>query len=559
LDSESFVTEARDLLHERSRSYLLEMRHAVEVPFREGSTSTAQERDGAVTLGRSLFVQLSRVLKLALDARDVEGFIETERSWAAMFADAWVPDEPQFQTPEQRDLLPLLRSRDVLRLGLAMWAGHLLAGPRAPEGQEVWRTALQVLGGRFTDLEQLLDVYDQAREREQSDGSDWTGWFLSELPEGEAHFIPTSSELLFVTLLLAARLAGTGERAPLRPRDWMLHGQEIDTALERLEQDSERWSWLLNGGSAEPTTAWHESVIALRRLVTEAQIEARARDEAELRQAPVDPDKVLSFRTLVVTTVAGERVMRDTFARQDAWERAAAAPRDHEPRSLTWWVPKASFVPESRVVGIEFMARDIAREANAEIPLFAEYLAQLDPPAATPDASALADDVSAAIAEMRGAGLRPSLLLLPLAWRLKERLGLPVGRGAAPADPLIPLAHQRRFAGVVDAVPAIDVPRLPDDRFFLVDLRAAATFVEWPSEHDAGIDIEVQAFDARSANDLIRQGRVGVGTGQTVDQVALLLQQQLRVSVTLTWMLLPGNPDAVRAFAVPVELQRSSQ
>jgi hypothetical protein len=553
------MTDARNLLRERSRSYLLETRHAVEAPFQEGR-STPEEREAAVTLARSLFVQLSRLLKLALDARDTESFIETERSWAGMFADIWVADEPEFQTPEQRDLAPLLRSRDVLRLGLAMWAAHLLAGPRAPEGQDMWRTALRVLAGRFTGIEQLLDVYDDAREREQGEGGDWTGWFLGELPEGQAHFIPTSAELLFVTLLIGARFAGTGDQVPLRPREWMRHGQqELDAGLERLERDPDRWAWLVGEADVTRTVGWGESVAALRRLLAEARTEALAREQAELRQAPVDPDRVRAFREIVLTQAAGTRLVRDTFARQGALERVAAPPDEHT--TLVWrsWLPKTAFVLSSQVVGMEFIARDVARETNAEFSFLAEDLALLEVPAVISDADSIAEDVVSAIEDMSMHDLRPSLLLMPLAWRLKERLGLPVGRGAAPDSPLIPLAHRRRFAGLIHGVPAIDAARVSDDRLYLMDLRTAATFVEWPSEKDAGIDVKLQAFDAAGARELINEGRVVVGPGETADQVALRLQQQVLLSVTRCWTLRPGNRQAVRAFTVPTELRRTAQ
>ncbi len=138
-------------------------------------------------LGRSLYLQINAILKLALEDGDIETFRHLEAKWAGLFEDeagyVYGPGRESATTPAA------LRSyRLVLVLGLAMWAARLYAksDPSAPASEDSRVECLRILAGRFADPEALLDAHEDAVDREQADerGVPWTNWFLGEFGEG---------------------------------------------------------------------------------------------------------------------------------------------------------------------------------------------------------------------------------------------------------------------------------------------------------------------------------------------------------------------------------------
>jgi hypothetical protein len=553
------MSDALDLLRERSHSYLLDARLGAELTF-QAADASIEELERAVALTRSLFSRLNVILKLALDAGDLDRFAETEREWSGMFQDLWVYDDPRLQTPQQRALAPLLRQRDVYRLGLVMWCAHrLLVDERANPAETAWGNGLQVLLSRFESLSHVIDTYDAAVQHDRSGGS-WTSWFLEGTASGTAHVIPTDSKLLFGALVLGTALSASNDQAPLEPRQWMARDREdYEKVLDELLDTSEKWAWLVPGVIESSRDAWTHGVGIVRRLLAEARAETIDRGKAELRQAIVDLDRVATFRELLRAAVESNRVVRDVFAQQGALEQVSSQPAGQEPSSSRYWLPKSAFLTSAPARGTEFLARDIARDVTVDGPALVEVIARSEPNIEEIDESSVLEVVRTAIVDLRTAAYRPSLLLLPLAWKLKERLGLPLARGQSPDHPLIPSLHRRRFVGLIDDVPVIDLPRVPDDRFYLVDLRSAARFVEWPSAENLAFGLSVDSFDLDAAERLVRDEGSALPTGQTAEATVDVIQERVRITVTPRWKLVREDGDAVREFVVPLGLRRTSQ
>jgi hypothetical protein len=557
---------AADVLLDRSQSYLLDLRHEVERPLTEPSFSDA-ERERAVVLGRILFAQLNALLKAALDRGDLETFRNVERKWSQMFDDVWLPPDPDSEDDDIVEALrPLLRFRDVLRLGLAMWAAHLLANQSDLAGPkwDVWSEALRVFSSRFEGIESLLDAYERANEGEERDTGNWTTWFLEELPSEEAHFIPTSQELLFATVLFAVRLA-VDEQSPLRPREWLeWRSQEVESVLDRLANQESRWRSAL-GLSAEaadfeaPTEGasadWNARLERVRRLFQQSKEEAAARAAAVVRESPLDEVRTHQLRTETLKKARESRLLRDVFFHQGGL-RQVSGPGDRvEALVSRSWIRKDFLTPSSRVVGLDMMARDLARAtAQAESEQLLAAVSDLDP---TPVRESITEEVTTLIDGWRDEGGRPSLLILPLGRRLREALGLRVWGGADISEhPLIPPVHRRRFDGVFHDVPVLDVPKAPKDRLFLLDLVAAAEFLEWPSENDAGIRIDLETLDADRAQSFLAEHPEVRAANKTVEQAVLELQERVLLTVRLCWAIIRKETPFASAIGVPEELRR---
>jgi len=188
------MSDASDLLKERSRSYLLGLSLQIEHELTREDASPA-ERKQMFELGRAQFTQINALLKATLDTADSSSFIEAEREWAKMFDDLYFDDRDDDTEALETEVLPgeaprevrrLARYRQVLWLGLAMWAAHLHSKPDREQADDMPLQALRILSHRFDTIETLFDVFERASEEDVEDKLPWTSWFLSKLPTREA-------------------------------------------------------------------------------------------------------------------------------------------------------------------------------------------------------------------------------------------------------------------------------------------------------------------------------------------------------------------------------------
>jgi hypothetical protein len=565
------VNDARSLLNERSRSYLLNLGLQVERDLTRPNATEA-ERDQALALARALFAQVNALLKSALDVEDLETFTEAEREWAEMFQDFDLPEgEIEAETLQRafgRGVPPdrvrqLLRYRGILLLGLAMWATHLLAAETS-RASEMPLYALRILSQRFGDVEHLLSAFEQAIEGEREESLPWTNWFLSEKSSGEAHMIPTRSEMLFTTVLLTVMIAQPDPPA-LAPRVWVKwSAEEITAALERLDAEAARWSIVvpapaLDTGLQAPDPQslqwWHDRVQRARDLFAHLASDTEVAERIAVRDAPLDPDRVQSFRSHLLSATRESRLVHDIFSVQGGLESLSEQPDDHISLASRSWMPKSYFTPDSRVVGLEMSAGSLARvTANSEINQLLAVLPQTEPRRGE---GALEDNVSQAIEELRERGLRPSLIVIPIGLELRRSLGIEGWGGLPEAHPLIPLTRRRDFEGVLEDVPIIDFPHAPTDRLWVADLAAAARYRQWPSDEDSGIHFDLQSFDAKQATTMLTEHPEVRGEGLSDAQAIDDLQERLLLSLTLCWEIQAEDLNAAIAIAIPPELQRN--
>jgi hypothetical protein len=566
------VNSAAALLKDRSQLYLMRLAHRVEQDVTR-ENATAEERAHALELGIASFSQVNALLKATLDTKDLDSFATVERQWASMFAEEeWLLDDdydPRLEHDQEWaarvvGVRRLVRYRGTLRLGLAMWAAHLQAtgDGESPDGMRV--DALRILAGRFEGVEDLLDTYERASEREvEEDRLPWTDWFLSELPAEVSHIIPTQSELLFTTVLLTVVISD-GEERSLSPRAWLKwRDDELNAAFAKLEEQAARWSVVILAPSLDTGLEakdqgslrwWYSRVGAVRSMFARLRADSEADEELKLRGAPLDQERVKGFRTHLLKSTANARLLRDVFIRQAEVEFLDRPPEGHVDMTSTSWMPKSFFTPDSRLVGLEMVAGDLSRvTSRTEVDQLITALPTGEPPMVEEPLTAT---VEAVIAAMRLSGRSPSLIVIPLGWDLRRALGLTRQGSLEAAYPMVPLARRRDFEGVFDGVPVIDFPQVPEDRLWVLDLAAALRFREWPSDDSSGIRFELKTFDEQQAAAMLAEHPEVRGEGRSFEEAIHEIQDRVLLTLTICWEIRPVNQAAAAMVEVPRALRR---
>jgi hypothetical protein len=555
-------SRAAGLLLDRSTRHLVELDYTVERGLQEAGDDE-QRRGEAAQLGRGLFSQINIILKTALDLSDGDVFVELERKWAKMFQDeiVYLYEEPGSE-PDMDSLAGLDRYRSVLQLGLAMWAMHLLAQGETDDAGGMRGEALRLLSARLGGVEQLFDSLERAERRDEEESVPWTSWFLGELPEDEAHMIPTSSELLFTTMLLAVERTDLEGESEIRPREWFeSRSMEIDGALGQLREEVEQWSGVLEsiGGTQRPAGAddrqetWLAKVKRLEAMLNRAREGAIEQRQAEEREATLDPQLVDELRSNFFEATQKNRLVRDLFATQGALEERTDT-ETVEPRVSRTWLPKRLFIRGSRLIGVDRTGRDLARVSrNEEMNQLHAVLGGVPCEESGDD---LGIQLKHRIADLAETGRPATLLLLPVSWKLRESLGLPPMWGQVPFEStLIPANRRAEFAGLFDGVPVLDSPWTPEDRVYLVNLPSVGRFVEWPSENGSGVELELQTFDTSEARAFLADHPEVSEKGASEDEAEKTLQERVLCSQFIQWRLEPSDDLAAHCLIVPEQLR----
>ncbi|MBE2319800.1 hypothetical protein DVA67_027800 [Solirubrobacter sp. CPCC 204708] len=566
------MNHSEELLLHQSVDHLFAARWAVESAF-SGSSDALTEDEGR-DLGFSFFNAVNGLLKSAIDLADEATFATVERKWEAMFDEVWLPAFPHADLAHafnerrggevQSELLALLRRREILRFGLAMWVVHLLERPQPVERSAFLHTAFGVLASQFPNVEWVLDAYDASTAAEESDKPPWTMWFLAELPDEAAHFIPTSEKLLLTALLLCTRLVAPGEPSELRPRDWFeWRHEEIQALLGRLVQERDRWQPVLGVADAFDTTStatppdpergWSQRLDRLATLLASGREAQQDVERERVRNASIDETRLDEVRQPALRSAAEYRVLRDTLALQGNVNELREPPPDNAGLVAYNWAPKSFFVSESGVLGLDMMGRDLARSARtAEAQ---QLFAALPDVASSLEQGDLRSALSKTIEGMRTDGFHPSLIVLPINWQVERELGL-TAFGATPVQhQTVPPSHQRDFCGIFEDVAAIDFAGAPDDRVWVLDLREAIRFDEWPSDSDSGVRLEFRSFDEASAAGFLSE-HPEIRKGRTSEEAVRFLLERVLITMRLCWRITGGNPRAARALEIPEELRR---
>jgi hypothetical protein len=430
-----------------------------------------------------------------------------------------------------------------------MWTLHTIRDTPDADRRAPLQEIVLALNGHFESVDLLFLVLDWAIEASQERGSQWTSWFLAEKPIRKGYFIPTTEELIHVTVLLATMKMSDPET--VKPRSWMRgRAQDISAAVIAVQQEGELWEALLPDShrpslgipGARPTSEFGRRVEWVKTALDAAQQALSAEEDEAIRHAEPSPDKEREFLDEILRRFDAGHPVRPLLRRRDAVRLRRDEPPADEAGTIVFYVGK-DLLEEGGTLGLEFIAADVARQlAVLEVERFLAALPQT--PIREPGGP-IASDITQQAEAVREAGFVPDLVLGPTTWAFKSKAGITA------------LSDEEREELAGSPIPGV-IGRIDDAFAFgnpsvrgeviVVDTAHAVVWEEWPTADGALLDIRIEFLDAdssrREAARLYPQARQAEITDETNE-----LEKQALVQVTQLYSISPGDLDAVRRIA----------
>ncbi len=320
-------------------------------------------------------------------------------------------------------------------------------------------------------------------------------WIMLERPELEVGFVDTDGPILKA---FAHSLLSRPSVDEIPAASWINsnHVSRLNEILDELADWSELWRRL---GESEGDVS--ERAELLKSLLQSALDRQVAREHQELAEQELDAEKVEEFVSTVVRSWMEHRLLPE-FARLSGL--GITEIRVEEWTGPTFGFkpmldPKGLFVSPTNWVGLDHVADDRGRVlAQGEVTAIVEL--------ATVHAREVAsggepsERLSSLLEQLRVDGFNPSLIVVPIDWRLADSLGLDdhnrhrrgVGLG-------------RNFQGRHDGVPVIDWWDVPSGRAFAMDMSQFCEVIDGvagPGESSPP-NVAVEPIDGRRADEII--------------------------------------------------------
>lgn len=567
-------TLARWLLTTRSHSYpdlasiAREKAWRFQIELCEYAGRTLDSDEAGVELAemaaaqvRECFSSLIESLRLLFDAGHYETFRQLDNRFRKIL-EYWDPSRREalarqiVEDPERfgaddasvgraRTVLELEKIRadlDKLRRGgrLAVLGWILRSGSDLSDIDVV--DVVRELAGTLGPVSELMDAAGWALDDSREFMSRWTAL---DQPELEAGFIDTEGPILRA---LAASLLSRSEVRQIPPFPWITEGRT--QRFEELVEDVAGWSHLWNrlGESLEDVEERRTIVVNLMRSAEQQQ---RDREDVELIERELDASKVQAFRASVVDGWREHRVLPDLAERTnlDVGQIPESEWTGDQFGFRPQLDPKGLFVTPTNWVGLEDNGRERGRNlAQSEVTAIVRQMtAEGQEVEAVGEVS---DRLTTLLAQLRGEGYEPSLIVLPIDWRLARSLGLEswrhdVGRGGLGPN----------LKGSVDQVPVIDWWEVPENQIFAVDLERFCEVREAVGEAGESQPpaVSVEKVDEKLADEIIS----GWGPGKDPEDERerrrrVLTSVRTRILRPFEVKVLDGN--AVRFVRLPDEM-----
>jgi hypothetical protein len=526
---------------------------------------------------RRVLAAVRDLTRSVIEERDSATFDEllTKLDGVPEFWDYWSQDR---RGEVQRELIADLA---VLRMALASWALHLLGRSSDQHEWPVWQQMSFRLLDPLTTVE-MATAYWQLAQRERVLGDDYSFWFYNEQAGGVQTLDSNSKAALALVVALALRAEG-GEQVRFEADEeesWRV--QDLLGALELVRRDPDRYGPAFgravggtgpgdeepptvsrreprprpdppprgDQGAEPPADAFAGALDTVQRALEEAGADMAERQAARTREAELDPNQVSQFRSLVAKTVAEERLLKPLLQARGSWHllREPSWPD----RKASAWSSKRAYIGDRSFVGQDMNARQMGRRAAlSEMHDLIQLFADLPSRAVGADVAA---ELHRELAAMRDAGLEPTLIVLPINFRVLQALQV---RMKATADDLTETAvsavHAPKFNGAFDRVPVIDNPNLKN-RILVLDL-AAIRMEERPTPGEVGVEPRVRAFGADEAAEFAAEYPQVVEALPPQERVPWL-QEHVLLEVLVGWRMFLENREAAHVFDLPDELRR---
>lgn len=550
----------RELLRGRAKSHLIDwIRYQVILRLDEALTEDETRR--VVGYGVSAFRQLCEILWQAVEDEDVDAFGEIATSWARTLWDA------ERHGRAETHLETLAAEHDRFVFSLAMWIVFRADHARDARQTDALGAMFQVSAGHLAQPQRVAAAHALTSEHHEP----WSTWYMRDRADSQVHSVPSREYLTRTALVLSMYMDADG--APFSDKALLYNAGSVEEAWAWVRQRADVLAHLVGSVEAGSAIADHDGGVEApahgqvgpRREQEFAQrIErlksrlALATDEAERKRQliivesePV-PAKLESFQAALIDEQKRGRLFRELLAAHGAVNEVPPPSDDAVWRGLNQWLPKEWFIEDSGYVVVDHIARDLGRVGQRdEAKQIVEGL--VDAPLGATEGN-VREHALRVLADMRDRGCTPSLVLVPLNWRLSSTL---TDARLADPHPGVPAGYEQHFEGAfAGSVPILDQPQVPDDRFFIIDLRRAYRFEEWDSDDNSGVHCSLTAYDENAAIGLLEREPI-VGGSKPREQALEDIRKGVLLELQLRWRIVrTQDHSAVAAIAIPEDLRQ---
>lgn len=507
---------------------------------------------------KSEFRQIAESLKVLLDLGRYDAFDAFDRRYrqilefwdpgrGAPLAEHIIEDPHRFgadelqlararavvaQLDDRRDLLDYRRACRIALLG---WILHKSSNETMSERQVATARALSGTLGSIPDTV-------RATGRALRDSTDLLShWVMMDMPEGQAGFVDSDGPALSA---LAMVLLAQNQLAALPPADWMNEHRtkRLREVVPKVAARSALW-----GRLGERSDDISSRVPAVVSMIDAAEMDQQRIERDRLIGQDLDPAKVEEFRSAVVTGWRETRGLEELASRTGTRITAASSSEWGDERyGLVTLDPKGLFVSPTNWVNLEGSAREYGRRlAQAEISAAVKEVVKLS--RGVRAGGSPVERLDTLLAALRRDDFEPSLIVLPMSWRLADALGLRDWERLRETKP-----SRMNLKGVHRGVPVIDWWDVPTNRMYALDLTRFCEISEVVDDNGdpAPPTVDVGLIDALRAEEI-------VGAWDPVDDEDAeheRLQRVLtsvKVEVYRQFRLAVTDADAARSVTVP--------
>jgi hypothetical protein len=395
--------------------------------------------------------------------------------------------------------------RALHRFGLLFW---ILRNVRERGDVDRWMPAWRTFAGYFGEVPRLAQILDKGIEADWEDRARWSNWVLDTLPKRQVHGLAVDLEFIQTFIVLALSLIPPDGAVP--------QIEPLKFGGGRLEDPRGTVAGVIaieNLKPLLPPDRLHQRAELLITALEAMQTVQKELEERAVIDAPLDQELAEEFVAKIREAWRTSRTLRAAFDAAGAVERVEGPFGERSGSQIKRWMLKSMFIREPRVYGLEHTAKEWGRGlAHWEWQTLI-HLADASPAATITEQMTAAERLRVALAELRGAGYAPSLVAVPMNWRLYQALDLrpaPGRGGDAPIPVWLEDAEGRSsFIGTVDDVPVLEHHHVSEHRAYAFDLARFAKFRERDAADPPGpVTVEVTAHDEEKVRELVRDDRV---------------------------------------------------
>jgi hypothetical protein len=294
-----------------------------------------------------------------------------------------------------------------------------------------------------------------------------------------------------------------------------------------------------------------DRVELLRAALGAANLRRQRGEEERLAAESPDPDVVATAAGKVRAIWQANRIAPALFAAFSLIvidEQAPPAGTEHFLVQAT--VPKGVFVAGS-YANDTFLFSELGRSAaNSEMTVLIGRMAGSTE--LTTSAGPRAEAIRHGVRAMREEGYAPTLLIIPIDWRLTEELGLHSSEKIGPPFEL-PEATRHWYKGVFEGVHVVVWPRVLNEQALVIDLEKYGLWRQWIPQGEEELSILVEFVDEEEA---LRLATADPALGadanhQSAEERALRLQSDAVIRIMGRWTIETVDALAVRKIHIP--------